>query len=452
MAISKVFDIATRSLAVYRKAMDITSHNIANTNNPNFTRQRIVFSSDFTNVSAGIVWGNGVKIGDVVRYKDHFVENQTRVFNSKYNDNRRQSELISNIEKLFAEPTELGLGNMISKFFNSFSELAASPTSNPLRTAVLNAATNMATKINSLNNSLNDVKRNIKSEFEEKVKYVNNLLAQINQVNKDLKINQSKKMSVNDLLDHRDSLLKELSKLVNINITTASDNTISVSVGGSFAVDTYHLTEFEMVEENGYLSMKMKGGTNPVILTDGEMNALSNVFTSKVTSYQQKLDRIVNTIVTEVNKIHTTGFSRTNPPQTNINFFEPYKDGVLRINELLLKNPNYISISSDGTLGNGDLALRISEIVDQKLIDNSTIMEYYSTLINEIGNDGLLNKNLTEANQLVLDQLEQQREITSGVSLDEEMTNVLQFQRSYEASAKLIKVSDELLKTILELV
>lgn len=452
MAISKVFDIATRSLAVYRKAMDITSHNIANTNNPNFTRQRIVFSSDFTNVSAGIVWGNGVKIGDVVRYKDHFVENQTRVFNSKYNDNRRQSELISNIEKLFAEPTELGLGNMISKFFNSFSELAASPTSNPLRTAVLNTATNMATKVNSLNNSLNDVKRNIKSEFEEKVKLVNNLLSQINQVNKDLKINQSKKMSVNDLLDHRDSLLKELSKLVNINITTASDNTISVSVGGSFAVDTYHITEFEMVEENGYLSMKMKGGTNPVILTDGEMNALSNVFTSKVTSYQQKLDRIVNTIVTEVNKIHTTGFSRTNPPQTNLNFFEPYRDGVLRINELLLKNPNYISISSDGTLGNGDLALRISEIVDQKLIDNSTIMEYYSTLINEIGNDGLLNKNLTEANQLVLDQLEQQREVTSGVSLDEEMTNVLQFQRSYEASAKLIKVSDELLKTILELV
>lgn len=452
MAISKVFDIATRSLAVYRKAMDITSHNIANTNNPNFTRQRIVFSSDFTNVSAGIVWGNGVKIGDVVRYKDHFVENQTRVFNSKYNDNRRQSELISNIEKLFAEPTELGLGNMISKFFNSFSELASSPTSNPLRTAVLNTATNMATKVNSLNNSLNDVKRNIKSEFEEKVKLVNNLLSQINQVNKDLKINQSKKMSVNDLLDHRDSLLKELSKLVNINITTASDNTISVSVGGSFAVDTYHLTEFEMVEENGYLSMKMKGGTNPVILTDGEMNALSNVFTSKVTSYQQKLDRIVNTIVTEVNKIHTTGFSRTNPPQTNLNFFEPYRDGVLRINELLLKNPNYISISSDGTLGNGDLALRISEIVDQKLIDNSTIMEYYSTLINEIGNDGLLNKNLTEANQLVLDQLEQQREVTSGVSLDEEMTNVLQFQRSYEASAKLIKVSDELLKTILELV
>ncbi len=452
MALTKVFDIATRSLAVYRRAMDITSHNIANTNNPNFSRQKIVFASDITDQSAGIVWGNGVKIGDVLRYRDNFVESQSRVMNGKYNDNRRQSELISNIETIFSEPSDLGLGNMIGKFFSSFSELAASPTSSPLRGSVLNAAVNLSSKVNILNKSLNDIKEDIKLEFNEKVKSVNKLLIQINQVNKDIKSNQVKSTTTNNLLDHRDSLLNELSKLVNINITTFSDNTISVSIGGSFAVDAYHITEFEMVDDNGYLSMKMKGGTNSVILTDGELNALSSVYSSKVPSYQQKLDKIVNTIVSEVNRIHNTGYTRTTPTQTGLNFFEDYKDGVLRINQLLVKNPNLIAISSDGTLGNGDLALRISEIVDKKLIDNSTIMEYYTTLINEIGNDGLLNKNLSEANQLVLDQLEHQKQIISGVSLDEEMTNILQFQRSYEASAKLIKVSDELLKTILELV
>lgn len=452
MAITKVFDIASRSLAVYRRAMDITSHNIANINNPNFSRQKIVFASDFTDLSAGIVWGNGVKIGDVLRYRDNFIESQSRIMNAKYNDSRRQSELITNIEKFFSEPSDLGLGNMISKFFNSFSELAASPASNPLRTSVLNAATNLSSKINTLNKSLNDVKDNIKLEFNDKVKSINHLLVQINQINKDIKSQQVKKISTNDLMDHRDGLLKDLSKLVNINVTTASDNTVSVSIGGSFAVDSYHITEFEMVDDNGYLSMKMKGGTNSVILTDGEMNALSSVYSSKVTSYKQKLDKIINTIVNEVNKIHKTGYSKTTPPQTGLNFFEEYNDGVLRINQSLVKDPNLIAISSDGTLGNGDLALRISEIIDKKLIDNSTIMEYYTTLINEIGNDGLLNKNLSEANQLVLDQLEQQKQISSGVSLDEEMTNVLQFQRSYEASAKLIKVSDELLRTILELV
>jgi len=453
MAITKIFDIASRSLAVYRRALDITSHNIANTNNPNFTRQRIVFASDFTDMNAGFVWGNGVKIADVLRYRDNFVETQTRIINSKYNDNKRQSELISNIESLFSEPSELGLGNLIGKFFASFSELAASPTSNPLRTSVLNAATSLASKVNNLNISLNGIKENIKTEFDEKLKNINKLLVQINQINKDIQSSQVKNVSINDLLDHRDKLLNELSKLANINIVTNSDNTVNVSLGGSFAVDAYHVTEFESyIDENKRIQMRIKGGTHPVILTDGEMNAISNVYNSKIPSYLQKLDRIVNTIVIEVNRIHSTGYSRTTPPQTGLNFFEEYKDGVLRINQLLVRNPNLISISSDGTQANGDKAIEISEIINQRIIDNSTIMEYYTSLINEIGNDGLLNKNLTEANQLVLEQLELQKQINSGVSLDEEMTNVLQFQRSYEASAKLIKVSDELLKTILELV
>jgi flagellar hook-associated protein 1 FlgK len=452
MAITKVFDIANRSLAVYRKALDVTSHNIANANNPNFSRQKVIFASDYSDLSAGLVWGNGVKIADVRRYRDTFIESQTLIMNSKFNDNKRQSELITNIEKLFAEPSDLGLGNMISKFFSSFSELAAAPTSNPLRTAVVNAANNLANKVNNLNKSLNDIKENIRLEFNDKVKQINKTLLELNQVNKDIKSSQVNKIAINDLLDNRDRLLAELSKLANIHVVTASDNTVSVSIGGSFAVDSFHVTEFEMNNDNGILSMRIKGGTHPVILTDGELNALSSVHNQKVTSYKQKLDRIVNTIVREVNNIHSTGYTKTTPPQTGLNFFEEYRDGVLRINQIIVNNPNLIAISSDGSAGNGDLALRISEIVEQKLIDNSTIMEYYTTLINEVGNDGLLNKNLSEANQLVLDQLEIQKQQGSGVSLDEEMTNVLQFQRSYEASAKLIKVSDELLKTILELV
>jgi flagellar hook-associated protein 1 FlgK len=372
--------------------------------------------------------------------------------NSKFNDNRRQSELITNIEKIFAEPSDLGLGNMIGKFFNSFSELAASPTSNPLRTAVLNAATNLASKVNNLNESLKDNKESIRLEFDDKVKTLNNLLVQINQLNKDIKNNQVKNISTNDLLDHRDNLLNELSKLVNINITTASDNTVSISIGGSFAVDSFHVTQFEMNNDDGKISLRIKGSTNSVILSDGELHGLASVHSSKIPSYMKKLDSIVDTLVREVNKIHITGYSRTNPTQTGLNFFEEYKDGVLRVNQVLLKNPNLISISADGTLGNGELANQIAEISEKKLIDNSTILEYYTTLINDIGNDGLFNKNLSEANQLILDQLEQQKQKISGVSLDEEMTNVLQFQRSYEASAKLIKVSDELLRTILELV
>lgn len=452
MAISKVFDIAKRSLMVYRKALDVTSHNIANTNNPNFSRQKVIFTSDTSNLTSGLVWGNGVKISDVRRFRDNFIETQSRIVNSRYYDNKKQSDIISGVEKILSEPSEIGLGNLIGKFFNSFSELAASPTSNPLRSNVLNAATNLAAKVNMLNNSFNNIKESLKSEFDEKIKTINKLLLQINQLNRDIKSNQIKNITINDLLDNRDNLLLELSKLVNINVNLASDNSISVSIGGTFAVDLYHHSEFEMIEENGQLGLRIKGSANTAILTDGELNAISNIYSTKLVSYKQKLDTVVNKIVEEVNKIHSVSYTKTTPPQTGLKFFEDYNGNTLNINSLILKNPNLLAISSDGSLGNGDNANKISELLDKKLIDNSTIMEYYLSFVNDVGNDVLINKNLAEANLLVIDQLQQQKQTYSGVSLDEEMTNILQFQRSYEASARLIKVADELLKTILELV
>jgi len=85
-------------------------------------------------------------------------------------------------------------------------------------------------------------------------------------------------------------------------------------------------------------------------------------------------------------------------------------------------------------------------------LDGNTLQESYSSMINGLGNDGMLQNNYTQANQMVLDELAQLRASQSGVSVDEEMTNVLKFQRTYEASAKLITVADEILQTILNMV
>lgn len=122
------------------------------------------------------------------------------------------------------------------------------------------------------------------------------------------------------------------------------------------------------------------------------------------------------------------------------------------INSELSDDPNKIAISQDGTEGNGEIALRIAQLTDSKLINGNTLQESYSSMINGLGNDGMLQNNFTQANQMVLDELTQLRASQSGVSVDEEMTNVLKFQRTYEASAKLITIADEILKTILQMV
>jgi flagellar hook-associated protein 1 len=124
----------------------------------------------------------------------------------------------------------------------------------------------------------------------------------------------------------------------------------------------------------------------------------------------------------------------------------------LVINSEILNDPNKIAISLDGTEGNGEIALRIAQLTDSKILNGNTLQEFYTTLINDLGNDGMLQNNYTSANQIVLDELDQLKASQTGVSVDEEMTNVLKFQRTYEASAKLITIADDMLRTILEMV
>lgn len=450
--LTKILDISSRSLAVYRRALEVTSHNIANASNPYYSRQRIIFETDITDRAASMVWGNGVRIGDIRRVRDSLVDAHLINTNPNYSDSNRQSQLIGDIEKIFSEPSDLGISNLMTSLFSSFNELSVTPNSSPLRTNVLNAANNLAAKVNSVNESLEVLKGDIRNEFQHKVAEVNTLLKEIHQLNVEQFNNSFRGLSVNDILDKRDQLVSDLSKLVNINVSVDNTNSVSISIGGALAVDRMHATEFTMDENNGVLQLKVKDGSYPVILTGGELGGLAQVYSQKIPKYKEKLDEVINTLINSINEEHMKGYTVTNPQETGIKFFESYENGILKMNAEILNDVNKIAVSSDGTEGNGDIALRISQLTDAKLINGSTIIESYSILVNTLGNDGLLQANYAEANLLVLNQLEDQQASQSGVSIDEEMTNVLKFQRCYEASAKLITVADEILRTILEMV
>ena len=452
MALTKIFDISSRSLAVYRRALEVTSHNIVNSANENYSRQRIMLETETSNLTAGIVWGNGVKIDSVQRMRDKLVDAHILTTNQKFSDSNRQSALIGQIEDVFSEPSDLGISNLMTTYFNSFSELAVTPNSLPLRTNVLNAANNLSAKVTTINESLASLKGDIKQEFNQKVNEVNSLLKQIHQINYEQFSNAYNGVPVNDLLDQRDALVDQLSQLVNINVVYDNTNSAVISIGGALAVDRMHSADFVAEEVNGKLNLKVKDGSYPIVLTGGELNALSNVYSKKIPAYQEKLDTVINSLVEAVNAQHVSGYTITDPQETGLNFFEGYVNGELIINQEILDDPNKIAISADGTEGNGDIALAIAQLTDTKLIGGNTLQESYSSLINDIGNDGMLQNNYTSANQIVLDELDQLKASQSGVSVDEEMTNVLKFQRTYEASAKLITIADDMLRTILEMV
>lgn len=452
MGISRVFDLSRRSLATYQRALDVTAHNIANAANPNYTRQRVNFVSEQPELQNGFVWGTGVKIEQLQRVRNTLADSQLRSAKPSYYENQSKSAMLGQIESIFDEPSDAGVSNLMSSFFNSWSQLAVSPNSTSLRTDVIQSGQRLAAKVGNIYSELDQMKSDILTEYKTKVSQLNNNLKNLHSLNSQIVESKAVGNSASDLEDQRDAIVDNITQLANINIQTDIKGSVNLSIGGVYAADSSNYVEFQVATKNGKLSIVAPDGTSPTSLNSGELNALSTMFSEKIPAYLTSLDNVISKMMTEVNTLHSSAYTLGEIPETGINFFESYLGGELKINKDILDNPNMIAVSSDGSAGNGSSAISISEIGTKKILNGTTLSEYYQSFIGGLGNDKITADQTAASNDSVLQQLETQKASYSGVSIDEEMTNVIRFQRSYDASAKLIKVADEMLQTIIQLV
>ena len=452
MALSRLFNISSKSMAVYQRSMDVAANNIANAGNKDYSRQRAIISTEQTQQYAGITWGSGVKMDDIERIRNSLTESQIISNNQKQSYNEKSSVLLGQVENIYSEPSELGISNLMGQFFSSWSELSANPTSTALRGNVVYSANNLSAKVEDINENFQMIKTSIYHEFNDKVRDVNDILGGISSINAKISESNVIGQNANDLLDRRDLLIDDLSKLVNISVYYESDQTANISIGGVFAVDKRGFTEFEVSMADDKLAMVSVISGKSAVLNNGEMGALVDTFENKIPDYQEKLDSIINQIVTSVNDAHKTGYSVEEIPQTGFDFFESYENGKLKISEEIQNDYSKIAVSSDGTSGNGDIAIEIFEISDKKVLNDSKLIDVYSTLISEVGSHKHSADNMAEYGSILLQQLNNQKDSESAVSVDEEMLNVIKFQKAYEASAKLIRMADEMLDTLMQMV
>ncbi len=452
MGLSRVFDISRRSLATYQNSMNVASHNISNAANKNYTRQRVNLAAEVPERNASFVWGTGIKLDSISRIRDGLIDKQIVSNQQNYSASQKQSTILTQVEQLFSEPSDIGISNLLNTFFNTWSELSVAPNSVPLRNNVIYAAENLATKVESVNNDLATIKYDMFQEFREKTDSLNSKLSLVYQLNNEINKMNAGNQDANDLMDSRDKIIGELAELVNISVNYDDRGSANISIGGTFAADASSYIKFQVVNTDGKLSIAPENSSSTVKLTGGEIYAISDIYSNKIADYQAKIDSLFTGLVNSVNTIHSSGYTNEASPRTGIEFFKEYKDGKLVLSDDILGQPENIAVSADGTNGNGDLAVAIGNLTTEKSIDGASFGNYYGSLISQIGNDKLSSESAAEASQLVLDQLEIQRTAVSGVSVDEEMTEIIKFQRAYDASAKLIRIADEMLETLMGLV
>ncbi len=451
MSVNKLLDITSKSLLSYQRALDVTAHNISNVNSEHYSRQRVLFSTERPDKIGNLSIGSGVKIDDVERVKNQILDLQLTKYNQDYAYSSERASILKNLETLYAEPSELGLSTLINKFFDSWDKLSVDPTSIPLRNDIVNSAQKLSQQLYNIQSGYDKVKSDIKSQAQDTVSLINSYTKQLYEINKEIYTSGAVGRGTNDLLDERDKIIQQLSELVNVNVNYGEEGTANVSIGGSFAVDRKVYTTYVLNEENGKLVMRPDAESGAVSLQGGKLKAYSDIFGKIIPDHKAKLDTIAQTIMNEVNAVHKTGYSIHSTPQTGIDFFSSYQNGNLKINSDILNDVKMIAVSADGTNGNNEIALQLSAIKSKQLINGLTISQKYSQDVSEMGNDIKAYEDSAAAVDLVVQKLKQQKAEYSGVSVDEEMVNVIKFQRSYNAAAKLIQVADQVFQTLIDM-
>ena len=451
MSISTLMGTSRIALSAYQSAIDTTARNISNVDNSDYVRRR-------TDISALLSPLSGLAFNEkdtVNRLESGFLQSQLW-YKNQYLGRYETDELIySQIEVLYNEPSSSGLASVMSEFWNSWSDLANDPESNTARALVKDKGVLLSNTFNQISTDLNNMQREVGYDIQDTVSQINTLLQQIKSINEKAGANYSY-----DLADARDAAVTKLSKLINIQVNEREDNVLSITTGGNVLVPLVNGDFVNRIEATAqpfeeYYSVEVsfsEGGSINAI-TGGSLGSLLEIHNEGIPGYLDQLNILASSIAEEVNEVHKTGYNLDDT--TGLNFFETNGTGAssLRVNQDIIDDPLLIGTSDAvNQSGNGVIANQIADLQNEYLIQNIKFSDYYNSLLGEVGSKVQEAKFLRTSQEMVVTALQNQRDSVSGVSLDEEMSNLVKYEQAYQAASRMISVADELIQSVLSLI
>jgi flagellar hook-associated protein 1 FlgK len=438
--------IALSALLVNQQELETSANNVANANTPGFSRQRPDLVPGDPVVIGGLTIGTGVDLQKLESLRDPILE--LRIQQETQNQGRLDSTLgaLQQLQVGFSG-TDSGIGDSITKFFDSLQQLSTDPTNVSLRQAVLTAAGNLATGFNTEAQHLQSQRSNLDLNVVETVNQVNTLTAQIAGLNKQIATLENVHENAGLFIDQRNEAIRQLSGLIDVSVTkTESSVTLTTSNGTALVAGDKSFQLTAQISAPGIHSVFAGTVDITASITAGKLGGLLNVRDRIIPSFQNSLDQLAAGLANALNAANRAGFDLNGTAGTDI-FVPPPAGGAgaaagltVAITDLAL-----VAASSDGTPGsNGNLAV-LSAVHDQAVVNGQKPLDFYSSLVFKAGNSTANASADSEASALILRQFGDQRASISGVSLDEEATNIIKYQAAYQASARVVTTVSTLL-------
>jgi flagellar hook-associated protein 1 FlgK len=418
---------ALSGLLAEQQALDVAGSNITNADTEGYTRETAELQTNLpitipaTNsiTGRGAQLGTGVSVGDITRVRNTYLDAQYRTQNSALSNASTQSEELSQAQTAFNEPSSSGIASQLSAFWSAWNSLADSPTSEAAKQAVVAAGEQLTTTFNQLSAQLSTISSQAGEQYNSLAGAggeVESYATQIAQLNGQIKLAEEAGQQPNDMLDRRDLLLDKLSGLANITVTEQPDHTDTVSFGDA----AQPLVESTKVNWPQALTETAGGQLGALLGLTGPKGAL--------TALQTSLDGVAETLASTVNAQLST----------------PFFSGKTAATLAVAVNAGEVSASTGGAAGGNKAALAIAAL------RGGGAEQDYASLVGQVGSDVRTAKDDQANLQTTVTAINDQRQSVSGVSLDEEMTNLITFQRGYQASARTLTAMDDMLETLIE--
>jgi flagellar hook-associated protein 1 len=472
MGISAAFEIGKSGLKIFQVAAEVTSENIANVNTPGYSRQRILLETAPPTTHNGFPLGTGVRVQTVERYYDSLLQKQLVNASAVSGYDTTKSETLQQIEPVFNEIAQEGLGTAITKFFNSWQDLSLNPTGQAERQAVIARAQILTDQFHYTSRTLTDSAIQLEETIQPLASDINQKLKDIALLNGNIFNTELVSGNANEMRDQRDYLIRQLSSEIGVKFTENDDGTTDVYITNDATGTNYYLvngTQYGTVNVSAPAPATVTvtdylGATSPALDTTsatpfyssdtagGELWAILKMRDVTIPGYLAQVDALAAGIVAEVNAQHAAGFDLTGAGGGAFFAAAGTTAATIAVDGALTASRIAASSSAASYGGNGNSLAMAQLMNDATTMGTSTFNNYYNTVVSQVGLDVQTAQIVVKQDEAFMKQLTTLRDSSSGVSLDEELANLIQYQRSYQASAKLITTATEMMDIVLNMV
>lgn len=472
-------EIGKRALVANQRGLEVTSNNVANVNTPGYARQQLLLRPGESIPIGNTTIGIGVLTNGIRQFRDQLIERDVRSYTATKSHYHSDATILQRIEQALGEPGDQTIQTAMQRFFDAASQLAANPSRMANRQLFVARAADLAASFNRTSAALEQLRQSTFDRAAQNVERINQLLSSLATINRRINATlDSSGQPAPSLLDQQNQTLQELSQYLDIAVARDATGSVSVTSSGMMLVSletalTVQLQKSPDTTTGGSvlrLIVQNSNGTTIGTLQPhtGELASLTQHYNETLNpnatgtnfSIARELNKLAQAFANRANTIVSTGYGLNDtgatPPGRALFVAQSGSTitaATISINPALLDDPAAVPTSSmPNTPGNSDTIAAIAALAsDGTFLDAMTPEGYYGAILARLAQEGARSNDRLSIATTVLQQVTAERESLSGVNLDEEATNLITYQRAFEAAARVVAVTSDMLATLVNL-